>query len=58
MPLPGYLSMTITPNARKAVEQIAVAMTVQYKRRFTISEALIKAAEDITREATLASSEK
>jgi hypothetical protein len=51
MPLPGYIGLTVTPEARKAAHKLVVEMTVRHRRRFTISEAIIQAAEDIAQEA-------
>jgi hypothetical protein len=50
MPYPGYVNMTFTPEARKATYRLVVAMTAKYQRRFTISDAIIRAARDIERE--------
>jgi hypothetical protein len=51
MPIPNFVTVSMTPRARKALEEIIVAMTIEHKQRLTISDAVIKAAQKITREA-------
>jgi hypothetical protein len=45
-----YTALTVTKEARKSFEELMIALTVKYRRRFTISEAVNQAAEDICRE--------
>jgi hypothetical protein len=52
MPVPAnYKNLAITADARASIDNLIVALTTKYRRRFTISEAIKQAAEDVCREA-------
>jgi hypothetical protein len=48
MPNPnGWVNVAMTPDARKFLDGLIVALTVKHRRRFTISGAIVQAAEDL-----------
>jgi hypothetical protein len=41
----GYKQMAITGAARQSVDDLIIALTIKYRRKFTISDALKKASD-------------
>ena len=47
----NYQNVPMTREARQSIDSLIVALTTKYRRRFTISEAIKQAADDLCLEA-------